>query len=239
MTNVERQTDGGGPNIIDTMARFLLRQLKMADMDEYNRVTLSDYLGLMYEDPKLKDVVYTRMNQLLFAENHGRKIPLYTDADLTMAQHAFQPPLFDERIKEGSSNSGVIFESDPEKKLGDLHKNLQGRFTWEKDKTMSKDIREKKRELREIIGLPVARGKSEHVNDRFYKFLVRRIVNLDTFGIFSEFDRAISEKPPELESKICEVKGLVAELLGGELNQRERFQRFYEFSREYTEKWVE
>ncbi|KKT33126.1 MAG: hypothetical protein UW20_C0005G0058, partial [Candidatus Woesebacteria bacterium GW2011_GWB1_44_11] len=42
-----------------------------------------------------------------------------------------------------------------------------------------------------------------------------------------------------LESKICEVKGLVAELLGGELNQRERFQRFYEFSREYTEKWVE
>ncbi|KKS95122.1 MAG: hypothetical protein UV71_C0012G0043 [Microgenomates group bacterium GW2011_GWC1_43_13] len=104
---------------------------------------------------------------------------------------------------------------------------------------MSKDIREKKRELREIIGLPVARGKSEHVNDRFYKFLVRRIVNFDTFGIFSEFDRAISEKPPELESKICEVKGLVAELLGGELNQRERFQRFYEFSREYTEKWVE
>jgi hypothetical protein len=252
MADIERQVNGGGgPNIIEKMARFLLGQLSKEDMDEANRETLSYYLELMDHNPKLKEIVYAKKNEIILANNDGRKIPLFTAEELAKAKRqrkkkipkpgrdprgGSQIALFEseEPIVEPSE---VIMVPDPEQGLAKLHKIQQSPFTWNKNKIIGDEIRQKRLELRDRIGLPIARGKSEHVNDRFYKYLVRRVVTFDNFGVFSEYDRVIRDTPPELDLKINEVKGLVTELLSGVFNQRERFQRFDRFSRGYTEKW--
>ena len=91
--------------------------------------------------------------------------------------------------------------------------------------------------LRNDIGLPIARGKDPHVNDSFYKFLVRRVVHYDTFNIFNEYDRVLDEIPQELGAKINEVKGSINILLHGGLNMREKFKKYHEFADEFREKW--
>jgi hypothetical protein len=92
---------------------------------------------------------------------------------------------------------------------------------------------EKRTELRKRIGLPVARGKDPHVNDNFYKFLVKKVYTFDEFGIFEEYDRVLDKMPPELDGKINQVAGLINELLNTGLNRQERSKKFWQFDREY------
>ena len=178
---------------------------------------------------------------------NGRKIPLFTDEELAKARkhrrkkknppvQTPQPSFLDEEVHV-SGILGPITIIDPEKGIARRHHDSQYPIEWAKDKLLSKEIQQKKQELRNRIGLPVARGKDEHVNDDFYKFLVKNVVKFDTFEIFCEFDRVITETPPELDLKIGEVSGLVGELLKGGLNGQERYQRFYQFRREYRKSW--
>jgi hypothetical protein len=76
-------------------------------------------------------------------------------------ERASQPSLFGESIM------------DPERRLARLHGDLQNPFKWNKNVLIAKEVQRKKAKLRILIGLPVVRGKDEHVNDRFYKFLVK------------------------------------------------------------------
>jgi hypothetical protein len=128
------------------------------------------------------------------------------------------------------------FWPDPERNLVRLHKKSNSRYSRRENDIINEEVKFKRKELRGRIGLPVARGKNPHVNDDFYKFLVRRICVYDTFGIFVEYDRVISEVPEELDSKINKVAGLVDELLNKGLNRPQRFNRYYQFVREYQEK---
>jgi len=99
------------------------------------------------------------------------------------------------------------------------------------------EIRKKQTDLRNLIGLPVARGKDPHINDDFYKFLVRSIYKRDIFGIFMEYDRVLGEIPEELNDRINQVKELINELLNTSLNKQQRYKAFNQFSQEYQNKW--
>ena len=123
---------------------------------------------------------------------------------------------------------------DPEEKLAKLHYEIQNPFRWG-ESIMAEDIRHKRHELRNKIGLPVARGKDPHVKDKFYKFLVWRVVKEDSFGIFNEYDRAVGEIPEELDLKINRVADLVHELLECNLNWRGKCQKYHEFAKMYSQ----
>ncbi|MDP3994483.1 MAG: hypothetical protein Q8P91_01475 [bacterium] len=249
MPETEKQSGRSSQNNIEIIARFLLGQIKKEDMDGNSRAVLSYGLGLMADNPVFRNDVYSRKDELEITEKNGRKIPLYTDDELAKARRhrkkkitsfekAFQPGLFNNST-QSSEITGIEIIQDPERRLVELHNESQSRFSRNKNSLIAKEIQQKKMKLRDIIGLPVARGKDEHINDGFYKFLVRRVVKFDTFGVFGEFDRTMTETHPELEMKINQVKGLVGELLNGGQNLRERYQKFHQFSEEFKEKWGE
>lgn len=147
--------------------------------------------------------------------------------------YVLQPGLWEEPSLEKNS---IVETRDPERNLVKLYKDADNRYFNGKNSLISKEVRIKREELRNRIGLPVARGKDPHINDDFYKFLVRRVFFFDTFGIFREYDRAIDGVPAELDLKINEVSGLIDDLLNKGLNRPQRFNRFHQFDREYREK---
>jgi hypothetical protein len=181
-------------------------------------------------------------------QENGRRTPLFTDEELAMAKRhrkkkvvpemTFQQRLIDDPAPsfDALGPDSII---DPERKTIKVEKDLDNPSCSHKNSLINEEIRHKRMELRKKIGLPVARGKDPHVKDDFYKLLVKRVVKYDNFGIFNEFDRVITDSPPELDLKINQVKEVIDELLNGGLNLRERYRRFYEFTQEYKEKWGE
>lgn len=129
---------------------------------------------------------------------------------------------------------------DPDKRLYRLGAELNSRYyRYLKNTPITEEIKAKKLELRSRIGLPIVRGKDPHVNDRFYKFLVKKIYTFDTFGIFMEYDRVLDRVPPGLDLKIKQVGGLVDELLNKGLNRPQRFEKFNQFVKDYQQSWRE
>lgn len=249
MADVERSEgeDKLGDSIIEIMARYKLGQIKREDMSEDNQAILRYYLGLMEEDSGFRQKVISRKNEIFETSLKGRKIPLYTAEELAKAkrhrkkkpttyEHAYQPGLFGdpEQEKEIIGFDDIL---DPEKKLGKVHQELQGRFTSGSSSLVSEEMQYKRTKLRNLIGLPIARGKDRHTNDDFYKYLVKRIVKFDTFGIFLEFDRVLSDCPAELETKIDQVRGVLTEILNDNLNLRQKYQKLNQFTQEYKDRW--
>ncbi len=241
----EQQRGTDNQDIAYTLALFLSGKIKREDMNENNQVVMDFYLGVMSDDPRFAQKVNLIRNQML---EKGRKIPLYTPKELGRAKDhkkrkkslvakASQPTFWEETSIKNVSEP--VFEDyyDPEKDLTKLHKFSSRHFNQDYKRLLGKDVQDRKNELRDLLGLPIVRGKDPHVNDNFYKFLVRRICTFDTFQIFDEYDRAIDKISPKLNLKIEQVKSLVDELLNQGLNRRERFERFYQFSREYEKEW--
>ena len=249
MSSIERSQDGDGRNIVEIMARVLLGQIKREDLDENNQAVLGYYSGLMDDDPKFRAQVSARKNQITLDSKNGRRIPLYTEGELAKAkrhggrrsvstERALQPDLFESPVQSGEPiEIGTIL--DPERKLARLHSELQNRFSWNSNRLIAEETLIRKNELKDLIGLPIQRGKDPHINDDYYKLLVKKIADRDVFGIFHEFDRVLTEVPPELDMKINQVKGLVGELLNPGLNLRERYRRLDEFTEEYWVTWGE
>ena len=231
-------------NIVEILALIGAGKIKRKDLDENNLAVISFYGpgGLMDDDPSFAEKVRKRQSEIF---DSGRKIPLYSADDLEKAKKhrvrrkkrtdpALQPRLFeDPPIKDHTSLS--IF--DPEQKIMQFGADLESRFPRRGNTFITEEIKHKKMELREIIGLPVARGKSVHVNDDFYKFLVKKIVKWDTFNIFTEYDCAMGGVPDGLKLKIDEVKRLIKMVLDPKLNRREKYRAFYDFIEAHKEEW--
>lgn len=248
MVENERELQEYKNNIVEILARVLLGQIKREGLDENNQAVLGYYLGLMDDDPKFRKQIDARKNELTLIAKNGRKISLFTSEELAKAkrhrkhqkgesQIVFQSELWLDHSskKKSTMNPGTVL--DPERKLVRIHGEMQNRFSWDTNSLIKKEVQQKKLELRDLIGLPVQRGKDPHVNDDYYKFLVRKIVTFDAFGILNEFDRVLTAIPPELDTKINQVKELVDELLNNGLNLRQRHERLNEFIIEYGDKW--
>ena len=77
---------------------------------------------------------------------------------------------------------------------------------------LNEEFKIKRQELRNIIGLPVARGKSPYVNNSLYKYLVKQIYKYDKFGIFNDY---LSPFPvdKDLQTRINQVTRLIKTML--------------------------
>lgn len=249
MADIERSDgeDDLNRNIVEIMARYKLGQIKREDMSEDNQVILKSYLELMDDDPEFRQKVISRKNEISEIATKGVKTPLYTDEELAKAkrhrkkkptsyEHAYQPGLFGEPDQEREI---IGFDDilDPEKKLGKLHQELQGRFSSGNSRLIKKEVQQKRMELREILGIPVARGKNKHVRDPFYQMIVRKFITFDNFGVGHEFDRVLTEMPPELETKINQIKKALTEILDDNLNLRQKYQKLHQFEDDFKNDW--
>lgn len=124
-----------------------------------------------------------------------------------------------------------------ERKLAKLHRESDHPQWRDRYSPMVEDIQYLKSKLRNKIGLPIARGKDPHVNDRFYKFLVKWIVKYDAFRIFADYNGLKHDEPIEVDARINQVKVLVGEVLGGNINLREKYNKYHEFEEAYENQW--
>ncbi len=241
MTNVERPQGESIPDIVELLALFYVGRIQKRDLDDRNRAILEMCISWMPDDPQLAKKVHFRENQLL--AGGGSINPLYTPEELEPASHhrpnkiirqpGLQPSLFP--VETTTSH----YEIDPEKRMHTFGKSLDRRHTVRPRDVLTEEISHKKQELREMIGLPIARGKDPHVNDRMYQFLVRRVCSWDKFGIFNEYDRALdSQNLPEiLITRIEQVKTFIGEFLNGKLNLRQQYNLYNEFLDQYNNQW--
>ena len=149
---------------------------------------------------------------------------------------------FLETVGEGSENacSDITYQDliDPERDIfmqGRIYNDPRGASY--KYSPVNKEIKWKKDKLRGLIGLPVARGNDEHVNDKTYKMLVRRVCMNDEFGIFGEYDRAMGELPVELVSKIEEVEEIMSNVLGSDLGHIKKGKKLTQELETFKERW--
>lgn len=245
MANPERP---GGSNNIDPIVHmlslYLADRIKREDLSDNNRFVLDYYLEVMTEDQNFADQVNLRKNQLL---EKGIKTPLYTKEDLKNARRhrrkrvsiepGIQPKLWEDPQLEKENQFGMERVIDPMGKFyGEVGKIEKRHFGFE-NTILDQETKKKRMELRDTIGLPVARGKNPNVNDGFYKYLVRYVYVYDIFGIFGEYDRVSGEIPESLNEKITRVKDMLNEVLDRSLNVGARHKIFYKFVRDHKEEW--
>jgi len=181
----------------------------------------------------------------------GRRIPLYTDEELenarkhkkhkkTRIEARFQPELFkvESSVVENTGMFDCQSSMDPGKQLARLHREFEKPlYLRNKNSLVNEDIRYLKLKLRNIIGLPIARGKDPHIGDRFYKFLVRRIIRNDVFRIFTEFNDYKYDEPTDLDARISQVKNYVSEALSSNVGLREKYMNYNEVVDIYNKEW--
>ena len=105
---------------------------------------------------------------------------------------------------------------------------------------LNEEFKIKKQELRNIIGLPVARGKSPHVNDSLYKYLVKQIYKHDKFGIFHDYLLPIPVDK-NLQIRINQVTELIDNMLRNTSldTKRKKWNYYKQFSADYRQRWQE
>ncbi len=239
--SLEFQQQPEDQGIIEMLALFLTGKVKKEDLDENNQVTLGYYLGLMSEDRNFASKVQNRKNQM---STQGTKTTLFSREQLQKAKRhrkknkvsepMYQPMLWEE---SRSSKPGFLEENNPEREISKMHDFANDRQNIHYKKIIREDVSRNKNMLREVIGLPVVRGKNPNVNDQVYKFLVRRVAQFDTFGIFNEYDRNMGFISGDLEVKVSQVKGMVDEVVNGHLTVSERFEKFHQFVEDYKSQW--
>jgi len=246
MVNPERQAGNCSNNVVETLALLLSGRIKREDLDENNRSVLGFYLSLIDDDPKFKNAVDARKNEMTWAAENGKRSPLYTDDELKKAKEhvkckkrkietGFQIELFKEESPVVESTNVYNHESiiDPERKLASLHRESAHPEWRDRYSPMVENIKYNNLKLRNIIGLPIVRGKDPHVGDRFYKFLVKRIVRYDAFRIFTEYDGLEHDEPTDVDARINQVKVLVSEVLDNNINLNEKYKKYHEFEKAY------
>ncbi len=231
-----------------TLARLRAGVLKNSDLTDEERQFLDIWEDIVEEDPKLKNSVGETVREL---ETSGVKVPLFTPQELQgLKKHKKKPnqrfemkplpfwitnpeTMGEEKHTKNPSNTFL----DSEKKIHKIGKNLNDRFGDLKDGDSRKEILIKREELREIINLPVVRGKDPHVNDSFYQYLVERVCIWDVFGIFYEYSCAVAGVSEELQQKIDQVKGIINEVLENKSTFPQRREWLQKLADEYEEKW--
>lgn len=239
--SAEHQGKDGGFDPIKTVALVLAGKIKKEDLSENNQFVLDYSLGLMLDDPKFSERINKRKNQLL---ERGIKRPLYSKEDLKNAKRhrrkrkytepGLQPRLWEDSKPKKENQFGPEKVLDPMGKFYEEVEKIEKQRYGFMDTLLDQEAEFKRMELRKKIGLSVARGKDPHVNDEFYKYLVRRVYLCDIFGIFNEYDRAIGDIPEDLGQKINQVTNIIHEILDPNLGIGTRYRKFNDFVERYN-----
>lgn len=244
MVGIERERDDDGQDIIDILARFYLGEIKMEDQSDENQKVLRMCFSIMQSDKKFRNDVYKRRDELIDIRKNGIKIPLYTKFELAKAkrhkkkkatsyQKVFQPSLFGNSINN-ELTIGVDSILDPERKISQLHSELQGRYSWDRSKLIKEEVRQNKIKLKKLIGLSDS-DSGVVIRNTFPKLIVRKIMDDDIFGIVNEYDRVLVEPSEDLLFKINQVRGLIDIIKDPELSSRDKNNIFNEFNKNFNE----
>lgn len=103
---------------------------------------------------------------------------------------------------------------------------------------LQEEFKIKRQELRNTIGLPVARGKSPYVNNSLYKYLVKQIYKYDKFGIFNDYLLPLPVDD-NLQTRINQVTRLIKTMLDDTVldTKRKKWNYFKQFSADYRQRW--
>jgi len=215
-------------NAIEITAHINLGRIKTSDLSEENKKRIEALRKEAGENPELKARIIKREKELTPVPN--LKVKKRRAGTKTPKQS--KPPekaaLNTNRLPKGMQLE-LVFDDSYDQKVMKVGKMLNGRLGGYKDKALRKEVRTMKNRLRNEIGLPIARRGSGHEKNKFYKFLVRRIVTWDMLHIFGEYVSVAGESSEDLNIGIAEVKNLVDELLNGDLNMSEKYFAFDAF----------
>jgi hypothetical protein len=243
MAGVERETDStGGDAIVEVIAGFLAGKIPGENFVGNDRFVRDFYIGLMSEDEEFAARVNERKEQLLegsSAKKEAKKVPTYIQGEFSFPETPVMHDIADQIKYFANSHTlavgehGTVFDS--EAKIVELHKKFQSNHPYARNEVMNEEICFKRNQLREMIGLPIVRGKDSHIKDTFYKYLVKHVVGEDEFGIFNEYDRVIYGVPDDLEEKIGQVREFIGGVVDSDLNLREKYRSYREFKEGYDE----
>lgn len=244
MSDTQTIQDTTQTNVVEVLALFKLGRINREDIGPENQTVLSYYLGLMAENESFSAKVHSRMEQL---RGNGRKVPLFPPEVIKNLKKkkrrikkrvfAFQLNFFPAKLSQDDGSIGQENIRDSDSTIFKVGRQLDNPYINKRRTVLAEDVRRRRLELRELIGLPIARGKSRHVNDPNYKFLVKRICTFDQFGIFEQYDRVYADIPEDLNLKIQQIMQLIDELLNNNLTRRQFFRRFDEFVENYQSYW--
>lgn len=213
-------------NIVKILALYSLGKIDMEKLDSDSQLTLRLWYNAMLDDPRLKELVNTVKEELLV------KTPVAEPENkpdvVTKKETYLQPSLLP---KESASNVS-------ESRLDKLGKDLNGQYYhYQKNTPITEEIKHKRQELREKIGLTRVEKNRADLDPKLNKFLEKRICEKDIFHLFEEYDRVLGEIPEELNLKINAVSDLIKILLYGELNVFEKYKEFHKFEDEHRQEW--
>lgn len=226
-------------NAIEILAQINLGRIKRADLSDEVRERVESLQKESGGNPDLEKQIIVRQNEISLMSSHKcEKKKHSVKKNVKKVDFYVQPSLL-------PSDEAVAFEpfnndkSDLERKIDKVGKKVNSRRGGAWDKELKKEISHKKIEIRKRIGLPVARKGTGYENDRFYKFLVRRVVTWDVFSVVKDYCSATTGISEDLEGRIGEVRQIVSVLLSRDkaLNQGEKFRYFDESLMAYQEKW--
>lgn len=227
-------------NKIEIAALRRLGRVKLEDMGEENREELRMLEEEAKCNPELEEWIVTRQNQICLErviKTSKRKVAVKRKRQATERERYVQPSFWPSAVQ----TEGLVFESDidPDSRISKVGKSLDGRFKNYMDKVLEEEMRKKRLELRNKVGLPIARNGSVYHDNRFYKFLVRRVVTWDLFHIFGDYCCERFDVPEELNVRIGEVKELIDKLISKNqlLSQHKKYKLVDEFVDEYGQKW--
>lgn len=243
----QRETKAGSgdverKNAMEIAAQIALGRINPADLSDEIRERVKALQKEAEENQELCSKIIYRENEIALRpvnkrkekhippkrNKHNKKDPFYVQPNLWPAEP--HEPLITP-VEE--NRSGLEIQID------NMGKMANSRMGWKHDKELRKETAIRKKELRAMINLPVARKGSGHENDGFYKFLTRKVVTWDVFSIFKDYLSLIGDPPEDLKIRIETVRDMINIVTSPEsgLNQREKYNYYHDTLSEYLEKW--
>lgn len=173
----------------------------------------------------------------------GKKVPLYNLEELKLAlkhkkrkkkkEYGLQPSLLS-LSEEKEPLTGNCYWKDREGEIGRMHEIFQDKYDSGKE-IYNEEIAHRRLKLREIIGLPIARGISKNVNNPFYKRLVKEVAKEDVFGIFQKYDRVLilSDIPQDLSDEIDTIKDFITGIIDEKSSPGVKYRKLNEFIKNF------
>lgn len=266
MADLERQDhDHGEEDISIQVARAMLGRRKGISLSENDQFLLSYYgPGGFMDEPEnseFRSKVMSEFERLTSPQEnkstvnevlypYGRRIPLYSDEELKKAKRhrrikkgrfEIKPiPFWNDPGNNSTPVKQVEDEVDIEKEIFKFGKNIDSRFGKYSDNLLQEErrnVRRRKKELRDYIDLPVVKRGGDFVNDKFYNFLVKYVVRWDIFRIFDEYLNSTVDIREHPNEKVQTIKFVIDSLLNPQSEDYKNYQSFDSFVDSVAESW--
>ncbi len=227
-------------NTIEILAQINLGRIKWAYLGDEVKTEFELLQQEAEKNPSLEKQIANKYNEILLRPIKKQKSKkFFSKKHKSKVEPCSQPSFWPIEKKE---NNKIVIEDKPTLEINMdnfAKKKVNSRYGNRWDKDLKEEVRLKKLELREMIGLPVARKGNGRENDKFYKYLVRKIVVWDKFMIFRDYCSETVGVEEGLDCRIREVKNIVDILVSNKykIPQNKKYQYFWDLLWDYEIKW--